>query len=85
MVGHCRPACLFNVVADPGEEVDLAARPEFAATVALLTQRLEAAGATGPPNAWHWNASYFQRVVRPVLCSKARALGSVVPFDYAAG
>lgn len=81
-VGFCKPACLFNVVADPGETADLAARPEFASLVANMSARLEAAGASGPPNAWRWDGAHYNKVVRPVLCDKARALGSAVPFDY---
>lgn len=80
----CRPYCLFNISADPGESDDLARRadPALRALAAQLLARLDAAGATGPPHAYIWaNQTEFQRASR-ASCEASLVTGSVQPVDF---
>ena len=56
----CVPACLFDLIADPGEQHDLAADPAVADVLASITARVEAAAATGPPWAWPKEGNQLQ-------------------------
>ena len=80
----CLPYCLFNISADPGESNDLAHRadPALRALAAKLIERLDAAGATGPPHAYIWaNQTEFQREAR-ISCEASLQSGSVQPVDF---
>jgi len=80
----CRPYCLYNVTADPGEDADLArsADPALRALAAGMLARLDAAGATGPPHAYIWaNQTEFQREAR-AACEASLETGSVQPVDF---
>jgi hypothetical protein len=53
----CFPACLYDLVADPGETHDLAGDPAMYQVIVSLTARVQAAAATGPPWAWLDNSA----------------------------
>lgn len=80
----CKPYCLYNITADPGESQDLARGndPALRALAAQLIARLDAAGAEGPPHAYVWqNMTEFQRQSR-ISCEASVAMGSVQPVDF---
>lgn len=76
----CRPFCLFNITADEGENVDLGKDPAYAQVAAAMLQRLDFHGATGPPHAYIWNVSDFQKQVQKG-CPRQVQTGSVQPLD----
>lgn len=78
----CTPFCLFNVTGDPGETTDLAGDARFAAAAAAMLEKLDAAGATGPPRNWIWqNLTDFHRAVAEG-CPRQLQTGSVQPTDW---
>ena len=78
----CKPFCLFNVTADPGETTDLAGNGALASAAAALLAKLDAAGATGPPRNWIWeNQTEYQKAVQ-ASCPREVAEGTVQPVDW---
>ena len=73
----CVPSCLFDVVADPGEQNDLAANPAMVGLIASLTARVEAAAATGPP--WAWEDHAKETAANNHNCVEARRTGFYEP------
>jgi hypothetical protein len=80
----CKPYCLYNITADPGESYDLQRNndPALRALAAQMLQRLDEAGATGPPHAYIWaNQSEFQKASH-ISCLASLETGSVQPVDF---
>ena len=79
---RCHPYCPFNLTADLNESRDLATDPAYSAIAATLVARLDAEGATGPPNVWRFNKTHFARVVAPAMCATQIARGNCQPYDF---
>ena len=78
----CKPFCLFNVTADPGEENDVSGEPRFAAAAAAMLAKLDAAGASGPPRNWIWQDPNDFKKAAAGLCPQEVQTGSVQPTDW---
>lgn len=81
---RCSPFCLFNLSADPGENVDLAGDPAYTSLAHDLLQRLDFHGSTGPPPAYIWpDRAEFQKIVKQA-CVQLQATGTTQPTDWQA-
>jgi arylsulfatase A-like enzyme len=78
----CSPYCLFNVTADLSESNDLAPQQQYAALAQEMSERLDAHGRTGPPNAYIWPDRNKLNQITQSLCPRLLETGSVQPVDW---
>lgn len=81
--GHCQPYCLFDVVNDPGEQIDLSGNAAYAGIIANISARLDYLGsrAPDPEIARAYNKTTFPSAVN-AFCAGLNKTGFLEPANW---
>jgi hypothetical protein len=79
--------CLFNLATDKNETTNLRNVPGHDSLFAALKQRLEEAGATGPPlaSAFPPDVGPINKTVTALICAQQEKYGFLEPMDWRSG